>query len=127
MRVLKYIERCVGASHDGPAWIAHVESSRSGRTIYFDGRALRVATSAGGVGNHVDSETGEPFWVSGVKKSGSNRHWAGCGPILVEASAVDALLQRTGRTTLDTSRFRVIPDLPVTEPRDFVERMNAKA
>ena len=30
----------------------------------------------GGIaGNHVDEETGEEYWVSGIKKRGSNTHW----------------------------------------------------
>ena len=37
---------------------------------------------------HVDMETGESFWVSGVKKNGEDRHWAGAGIVLVEAAAV---------------------------------------
>jgi hypothetical protein len=30
-------------------------------------------------------ETGESFWVSGVKKNGQDRHWAGFGKVMVEA------------------------------------------
>jgi hypothetical protein len=46
--MLKYIERKSGYRHNGPAWIRRVRSSRSGRTIYFNGRAL--------VPTHVQSE-----------------------------------------------------------------------
>ena len=38
--MLKYIERKSGYRHNGSAWIGRVKSSRSGRTIYFKGRAL---------------------------------------------------------------------------------------
>ena len=38
--VLRYIELKTGYNDDGPAWIAHVELSRSMRTVYFNGRAL---------------------------------------------------------------------------------------
>ena len=62
--------------------------------------------------------------MSGVKKSGSNRHWAGSGHILVEESAITELLSLTGQTTLDGSVYRVRPDLPATDPQQFVERFN---
>ena len=29
-------------------------------------------------------ETGESYWVSGVKKDGQDRHWAGSGKVLIE-------------------------------------------
>ena len=127
MRVLKYIEKCTGSDYNGLAWIAYVQTSRSGRTIYFNGRALQASTRGGGVGNHYDLETGEPYWVSGVKKSGSNRHWAGSGHILVEESAVDELLSRMGRESLDKSVYRVTPDLPFTDPQRFVGRFNEES
>jgi hypothetical protein len=124
MRVLKYIEKCTGGSHSGPAWIAYVETSRSGRTVYFNGCALQAATGGGVVGNHFDLDSGEEYWVSGVKKSGSNRHWAGSGHIQVEESAVSELLALTGQKALDKSLYRVTPDLPFTDPQQFVERFN---
>jgi hypothetical protein len=45
----------------------------------------------------MDVKTGEAFWVSGVKKSGSNRHWAGSGPVQIDDDAraeYQALLAR---------------------------------
>src|SRR5262245_2199408 len=122
MRILRYIEKCTGANHNGPAWIAYVQTSRSGRTIYFNGRAL--SAGSGFAGNHHDLETGEAYWVSGVKKSGSNRHLAGSGHILVEESAVAELLALRGDSTLDRSLYRVTPDLPHTDPQEFVARFN---
>ena len=34
--------------------------------------------------DHVDVETGEEFWVSGVKKDGTDRHWAGSGAVEID-------------------------------------------
>jgi len=127
MRVLKYIEKCTGTNHNGPAWIAYVQTSRSGRAVYFNGRALQAPAYRGGVGNHCDLETGDAYWVSGVKKSGSNRHWAGSGHLLVEESAVSELLLRTGAKSLDKSLYRVTPDLPPTDPQQFVGRFNEES
>jgi hypothetical protein len=58
-------------------------------------------------GNYVDMETGESFWISGIKKNGEDRHWAGSGKVLVEAGAVSEYLQTIGAKTLDTSACEV--------------------
>ena len=54
-KVLKYVELKTGYNDNGPAWIARVKVSKSGRTIYFDGRALKQGSS--GTGNFVDLKT----------------------------------------------------------------------
>ena len=77
--MLKYIERKTGYADNGPAWIARVRLSKSGRTVYFNGKALKRTGGQGIPGNHRDIETGDEYWVSGVKKRGVNRHWAGSG------------------------------------------------
>ena len=64
----------------GPAEIGAVTFSQTGRTVYFKGRTFRRANCGGG-GNFLCVETGDSYWISGVKKRGSNRHWAGGGPI----------------------------------------------
>ena len=98
MLVLKYIELKTGYNDNGPAWIARVKVSKSGRTIYFDGRALKQGAVC--AGNFVDIETRETFWVSGVKRDGTDRHWAGSGKIFVEAAAVEEYLAIVGRPEL---------------------------
>jgi hypothetical protein len=120
--VLKYIELKTGYNDDGPAWIARVKTSKSGRTIYFDGRALRQG--AVGAGNFFDIETREAFWVSGVKRDGSDRHRAGSGKVLVEAAAVAEYLATVGRPELDKSRFVVTHDIRDTDPTAFVALEN---
>jgi hypothetical protein len=82
VKILRYIELKSGHSDDGPAWIAYVEPSKTGRTQYFNGRGLMKLKGqrrgeAGG--NYIDMETGESFWVSGIKKDGKDRHWSGFG------------------------------------------------
>lgn len=84
-----YVELKTGFSDDGPAWIGRVRFSKTGRTIYYRGRTLQRKGWGGGPGNHVDVDTGEEFWVSGVKKDGSDRHWAGRGPVHVDDDVRD--------------------------------------
>jgi hypothetical protein len=113
--VLKYIELKSNQSDRGPAWIARVKLSKSGRTVYFNGKALKRASGGGVAGNHFDIQTGEEYWVSGVKKDGMDRHWAGGGIVAIEASAVPEYLAEIGAEALDATRLRVVPDL---EPPD---------
>ena len=124
MRLLKYIELKTGYDDNGPAWIARVEPSRSGRTVYFDGKALK--RGAGVAGNYFDPQTGDEYWISGVKKRGTNRHWAGSGKILVEAAAVPDLLQSLGTAVLDSRLFEVTHSIRQTEPAEFVALENER-
>jgi hypothetical protein len=66
-------------------------------------------------GNHIDMETGESFWISGVKKNGQDRHWAGSGKVSVEAAAVSEYLKTIGTNTLDTSRCEVANSIIQTD------------
>ena len=120
--VLKYIELKTGHNDDGPAWIARVKASKSGRTIYFNGRALKQGSR--GAGNFVDIETGESFWISGVKRDGTDRHKAGSGKILVEANALQEYLATVGRIELDKSRFVATHEIRETDPSAFVDLEN---
>lgn len=86
-RELRYVELKSGYADDGPAWIGYVTFSKTGRTLYFHGRSLQRDRGRGISGNHFDAETGEEYWVSGVKKRGSNRHPGGTGPVEIEADA----------------------------------------
>lgn len=86
---LKYIELKTGYSDDGPAWIGYVKTSASGRTVYFNDRAFQPLR--GGRGSYFDVESGEEYWISGIKKRGSNRYPSGRGKIVVDRRAVGEL------------------------------------
>ena len=116
--MLKYIELKTGFDDDGPAWIADVTVSKSGRTIYFNGMALKRA-GASLTGSYLDVRTRDEYWVAGVKRRGTNRHRAGPGPIMVAAAAVPELLAHLGEATLDTTRFVVTDSIEPTGPADF--------
>ena len=118
MKTLKYVELKSGHSDNGPAWIAYVEPSKTGRTLYFNGRGLmklKGQRRGESGGNYIDMETGESFWVSGVKKDGKDRHWAGSGKVLVEAAAVGEYLERIKAKTLDTSRCEATSSIRRTD------------
>ena len=118
MKLLSYIELKSGHSDDGPAWIGYVTTSKTGRTLYFNGRGmikLKGQRRDPSGGNYIDMETGESFWVSGVKKNGEDRHWAGSGKVLVEAAAVSDYLKVIGAKTLDSSRCELTNSIRPTD------------
>jgi hypothetical protein len=53
----------------------------------------------------MDIETGEEYWISGVKKRGTNRHWAGSGKILIEENIIKEYLGLVGEDKLDKSKL----------------------
>jgi len=87
---IMYVELKSGGD-SGPAWIGRVRTSKTGRTVYYRGRTLR--RKQGIAGNHIDIESGDEFWISGVKKDGTDRHWAGSGPVDIDADVLDEYLE----------------------------------
>ncbi len=67
--------------------IGWVTFSRTGQTVYYRGLTLRKAN--GVRGNFLDTETLDEYWVSGVKKRGSNVHYAVPAHVEVDADAVE--------------------------------------
>jgi hypothetical protein len=116
--MIRHLELKSGYHDDGPAWIALVLVSKSGRTVYFNGKALKRSTQ-GVSGNYYDVETAESYWVSGVKKKGGDRHWAGRGKITIDAGAIDEYLRIIGAKELDPSRFVVSAAIKPPDAKKF--------
>jgi hypothetical protein len=66
-----------------------VRFSKSGRTIYVGGLVLQSLRGSGISGNYVNTKTGIEYWVSGPKKKGGDRHWAGGGDVRIDPDVVD--------------------------------------
>lgn len=120
-----YIELKTGYSDNGPAWIGKAKLSKSGQTVYFNGKALKHLGSRGVGSNHYDLETQEEYWVSGFKKNGEDRHWIGSGKIMIEADVVAEYLTATGQDELDKSHFKICHDIVETDPSTFYGLENA--
>ena len=112
---LKYIELKSGYSDDGPAWIGKVEFSKSGKTVYFNGHAFK----GNGHGYCFDVETKQTYWISGIKKNGQDRHWAGNGKIMIDRKVIDEYLSIIGTQSLDLNKFTPI-DTVETDKQKFV-------
>jgi len=60
----------------GPARIGRVSFSKTGTTIYYQGRSLQKLKGGGFKSNYFDIATGEHFWISGPKKNGQDALYA---------------------------------------------------
>ncbi|MDB5090091.1 MAG: hypothetical protein JWR09_4085 [Mucilaginibacter sp.] len=116
---IKYIELKTGYSDDGPAWIGRVEFSKSGQTVYFNGQAFK----GNGHGWCFDIETKESYWITGIKKRGQNRHWAGKGKVMIDKLVVDDYLKLINSTDLDFNIFELV-DVKITDKQRFASIEN---
>lgn len=121
---LMYIELKTGYSDDGPAWIGYVKTSKTKKTIYFNDHAFQKFI--GSYSNYIDIENGDEYWISGLKKNESNRHWAGHGKIMIDRRAVSEYLELIGEKVLPTNLFDVV-DIDDRFPIERVKHLlNAK-
>lgn len=114
---IRYIELKTGFSNDGPAWIGKVEFSKTGQTVYFNGRSLKRLKSGGISGNHYDLETDDEYWISGVKKNGRDRHWTGTGKIMIDRSIVQEYLNLVDFDFLDENHFELVDIIPTDKQK----------
>lgn len=120
-RALKYIELKSGYSDDGPAWIGYVGLSKTGKTIYYDDKAF----IGNGHGGCTDIETGELYWVTGVKKNGQNRHICGAGAIQIDENAIKEYESITGINVRQNQNFKIYQSKPINKQR-FEKLLNEK-
>ncbi len=103
-----YVEQKTGIDGQSPAWIGKGSFSKSGRTIYFNDQAFQSSNGAGIAGNYYNIETGDEYWISGVKKSQQDRHWSGSGTVMIDESVVTEYLKIIGADKLSLSNYKVV-------------------
>jgi hypothetical protein len=86
---IMYIECKTGRNDRGGARIGRVSFSKTGQTLYYRGLILRSLRGSGISGNFKDVNTKLEYWVSGPKRNGQDRHWAGSGRVSIDADVVD--------------------------------------
>lgn len=104
---LMYIEN-KSSGHSGEAWIGAVELSKSGQTVYFNNQAFKKLKTTGISGNHFDIETGEEYWISGVKRDGQDRHKFGGGKVMIDEKAVEKYLDFIKAEKLENNKFEIV-------------------
>ncbi|MEO0467747.1 MAG: hypothetical protein AAF216_14505 [Pseudomonadota bacterium] len=100
---LIYVELKSGHSDNGPAWIGIAGASKTGATVYSNGKAFKSLKGSGIGANFFDIETGDEYWISGIKKNNQDRHWAGGGEVAINRLAVDAYLAETSFQSLPSN------------------------
>ncbi|HZS44349.1 MAG TPA: 1-deoxy-D-xylulose-5-phosphate synthase [Blastocatellia bacterium] len=68
---IMYIEY-KGDSIVGAARIGRVTYSKTGKSIYYQGREFGSLNGTGFKANYFDVETREEYWISGCKKDGTD-------------------------------------------------------
>lgn len=119
---LIYIELKSGSGDTGSAWISRVKWSKTRRTLYFNGRALKRGQGIGA--NFYCLETGDEYWVSGAKKNGQDRHWAGGGSVMIDSRIAEEYRKFLNVSELDPGIHPVVTDIQDTDPAKFVDIEN---
>lgn len=60
----------------GPARIGRVTVSKTGATLYYQGKAFQSLKGTGFKSNYFDVETGEHYWISGPRRDGRDALYA---------------------------------------------------
>ena len=68
----------------GEARIGRVSFSKTGRTLYYRGRAFQSLRGAGYKANYYDIATGEEYWISGPRKDGADRLYGEPAPVEID-------------------------------------------
>jgi len=87
---LMFIENKKGDIDGYKARIGWVTFSKTGKSIYYRSKKLSRLKGGGVRGNYSCEETGQEYWISGVKKDGTNLHHAGASSFHIDADALEA-------------------------------------
>ncbi len=80
---IMYVE-CKAGGLVGAGRIGRVRFSKTGRTLYYDGKTFQSLKGSGFKANFYDVETGEDYWISGPHKDGGDRLYGERLPIVVD-------------------------------------------
>jgi hypothetical protein len=102
---IMYIENKVDGL-TGAARIRRVSFSKTGRTLYYQGKSFQSLKGAGFKSNYYDLETGDEYWISGPRKDGADRLYGSQGlPVEIDDdvreeywTAIRGQPSRTART-----------------------------
>lgn len=85
----------------GPARIGWVSFSKTGKTLHYGGKSFQSLKGSGFKANYFDVESGDHYWISGPRRDGADRLYAGGPPVDVDEDAWDeywaAIRGRRGR------------------------------
>lgn len=89
LRHLMYIENKEVYIDGVNAHIGWVEFSKTGKTVKYKGLEFQKIKGGGVRGNYYETTSGTEYWISGVKKRGSNIHWAEGAKLVIDDDALE--------------------------------------
>jgi len=78
-----YIE-CKAGALTGPARIGRVTFSKSGRSIYYQGKRFCRLGGQGFKANYYEEESGDHYWISGPRRDGADRLYGESTPVVID-------------------------------------------
>ena len=120
-----YVELKTGYNDNGPAWIGTAFFSKTGATIYFNGSSF-LKGERHSSGNYLEVLSGGSYWISGIKKKGTDRHWAGNGKIKIDKNVVAEYLEIVKLSKLPSNKYEIV-ELDNNPPvKEFYDSSNQK-
>lgn len=83
-----YIENKAGGL-TGPARIGRVTFSKTGKSLYYQGRTFRSLKGRGFKANFYEVGTGDEYWISGPRKDGADRLYGEREAVAIDADVRD--------------------------------------
>jgi hypothetical protein len=80
---IMYIE-CKSEGLSGPARIGRVSFSKTGKSVYYQGKRFETLGGRGFKANYFEVETGEEYWISGCKRNGEDRLYGERKPVEID-------------------------------------------
>lgn len=81
-RIMYIEEKSLEGGLLGVARIGRVEFSKTGKSIYYDGKTFQSTKEF--KANYVEISTGTLYWISGCKKDGTDRLYGERLPIYID-------------------------------------------
>jgi hypothetical protein len=86
---IMYIENKGDDGILGEGRIGRVYFSKSGKSLYYQGKKFASLKGGGFKSNYYDVDTGEHYWISGVKKDQNDRLYGGNKGVVIDEDVKD--------------------------------------
>ena len=80
---IMYIEY-KGKGLTGEARIGRVTFSKSGKSVYYNGKIFQSLDGTGFKANYFDTDNGDHYWISGCKRDGTDRLYGERLPVFID-------------------------------------------
>lgn len=69
---------------EGDARIGRIYFSKSGKSVYYDGKRFQSLKGSGFKSNYFDVDSGDEYWISGPRKDRSDRLYSGSKDVQID-------------------------------------------